>query len=103
MIENRRQFLQKAGTGIAALSLAKNSSSMPPSGTGLRIGMCDWNLGPRCDPGQIPTAKEAHLDGIQVSVGTVPMRCRFVRRPSASSISASVNSMGLPFVLSRRD
>lgn len=34
--------------------------------------MCDWNLGPSCDPTQIPKAKAANLNGIQVSVGTSP-------------------------------
>jgi sugar phosphate isomerase/epimerase len=30
--------------------------------------MCDWNLGPKADPEQIPRAAEATLQGIQVSL-----------------------------------
>ncbi len=36
------------------------------------IGICDWNLGPMCDPEQIPKAAEANLTGIQVSLGRNP-------------------------------
>jgi sugar phosphate isomerase/epimerase len=36
------------------------------------IGICDWNLGPMCDPEQIPKAAEANLTGIQVSLGRDP-------------------------------
>ncbi|MGW8178804.1 MAG: sugar phosphate isomerase/epimerase family protein, partial [bacterium] len=36
------------------------------------VGICDWNLGSSCDPEVIPKAYEAHLRGIQVSVGTSP-------------------------------
>jgi sugar phosphate isomerase/epimerase len=41
-------------------------------GNSLRIGMCDWNLGKLCDPNNIPKAQEAHLNGIQVSLGIHP-------------------------------
>lgn len=34
--------------------------------------MCDWNLGPMCDPEQILKAAEADLEGIQVSLGRTP-------------------------------
>ncbi len=83
MVKTRRQFLQKTGASIAFLSLARDSNGLSAPGTRLRIGMCDWNLGPQCDPSQIPRAKEAHLDGIQVSVGTgpnaMPLRQKAVR------------------------
>ena len=46
--------------------------------------MCDWNLGPVCDPEMIPKAKSANLDGIQVSVGndptSIPLRDPALRR-----------------------
>jgi sugar phosphate isomerase/epimerase len=38
------------------------------------VGMCDWNLGEACNPELIPKAQEAHLNGLQVSVGTRPDR-----------------------------
>jgi L-ribulose-5-phosphate 3-epimerase len=72
MNENRRQFLLKAGAGLAVMGLSDSSSFFSSPAKGCRIGMCDWNLGPQCDPGQILKAKEAYLDGIQVSVGTGP-------------------------------
>lgn len=76
---HRREFLKAAalvtagGRGFGASALA-----------GPRVGMWDWNLGPPCDPDQIPRAREAHLEGIQVSVGTrpdfIPLRDPQVRR-----------------------
>jgi len=36
------------------------------------IGICDWNLGPMCDPEEIPKAAQANLTGIQVSLGRDP-------------------------------
>ncbi len=72
MKKNRRQFLMNVGAGVAVLGLHRESELRAVPGTGVKIGMCDWNLGPQCDPGQIPKAKEASLDGIQVSVGTDP-------------------------------
>jgi sugar phosphate isomerase/epimerase len=48
------------------------------------VGICDWNLGSSSDPAAIPKAREAHLKGIQVSVGTspesIPLREAIVRR-----------------------
>ena len=45
------------------------------------IGICDWNLGPMCDPEQIPRAVEADLTGIQVSLGRDPEQI-LLRDPS---------------------
>jgi len=64
---NRRQFLGSVGT-TASLLVATSSRSAD----GPLVGICDWNLGPSCDPELIPKAREAHLKGIQVSVGTSP-------------------------------
>ena len=80
---NRRHFLETTGMALTAWSLfgprLAAASSPPP-----KIGMCDWNLGPSCDPEQIPKAREAHLEGLQVSVGIrpdfVPLREPAVRR-----------------------
>ena len=71
---NRRTFLGAAGTGTAAWIAGAwtgsgRAAAVPAK---FKIGMCDWNLGPSCDPGMISRAAEAGLGGIQVSVGTGP-------------------------------
>ena len=78
---DRRKFLENGSVALAAASLGSMSSlaacsSAPPQrelyvGTP-GIGICDWNLGPMCDPEQIPKAADAHLTGIQVSLGRDP-------------------------------
>jgi len=70
---DRRSFLGQTGIALAAASSASAlngcaNTSRPYVGAA-GIGMCDWNLGPQCDPEQIPKAREADLEGIQVSVG----------------------------------
>jgi len=87
MAMNRRKFMTAAGAGLAALGLPRGieAGSHGVLLTGAAgIGMCDWNLGPMCDPEQIPRAEEAHLEGIQVSVGsdldTIPLRDPALRR-----------------------
>ena len=86
MTMNRRHFMATAGAGLAALNLPRSgfaAGRLRPSGAA-GIGICDWNLGPMCDPGQIPRAVEAHLEGIQVSVGrdidTIALRDPEIRR-----------------------
>lgn len=83
---NRREFLKASGAGVAALSISVLNPSaglayQTPGAAG--IGMCDWNLGGSADPEIIPKAKEANLQGIQVSVGTdpqnIPLRAQSVR------------------------
>jgi sugar phosphate isomerase/epimerase len=70
---DRRNFLGQTGIVLAAASsagvLAARSASAKPLVGAAGIGICDWNLGPMCDPEQIPKAREANLEGIQVSVG----------------------------------
>ncbi len=86
MTINRRDFLRKSGLGVAAMSMAgvigKNTLASPVGAAG--VGMCDWNLGGSADPDLIPKAEEAHLEGIQVSVGTrpdnMPLREQAVRK-----------------------
>lgn len=73
---DRRHFLETVGAGIAMFHLSGVTgcaSYEEAAGIGaLGIGMCDWNLGPMCDPDKIALAREAHLEGIQVSVGSGP-------------------------------
>ena len=64
---------------------AKTSHLFALAGTGaIGVGMCDWNLGGAANPDIIPKAQKAHLDGIQVSVGTnpdnIPLREKAVRQ-----------------------
>jgi len=81
MYVNRRKFLENSGITLAAASvaplggLAACSPASPPlaqRGPSPGIGICDWNLDPMCDPEQIPKAADAHLTGIQVSLGRDP-------------------------------
>ena len=72
---NRRNFLESVGMGLAAVhvsSLAGCTSKTPPVIGAAGVGICDWNLGPMCDPERIPLAREAYLEGIQVSLGRDP-------------------------------
>ncbi|MGD2217914.1 MAG: sugar phosphate isomerase/epimerase family protein [Gemmatimonadales bacterium] len=73
---DRRSFVKQAGVVLAAASapasLTACSAMARPRAGAVGIGMCDWNLGPMCDPEQIPRAAEADLEGIQVSLGRNP-------------------------------
>lgn len=73
---DRRDFVKQTGVVLAAVSsvgsLAACSGVSRPFVGDAGIGMCDWNLGPMCDPEQIPRAAEADLAGIQVSLGRNP-------------------------------
>jgi L-ribulose-5-phosphate 3-epimerase len=67
---DRRNFLGTAAAGAVAFHLQRTAAASVEGS--VKVGMCDWNLGPMADPEMIPKAKEAHLEGIQVSVGTAP-------------------------------
>jgi len=73
---DRRSFLEQTGIALTAASaigtLAAPTATAESRIGAVGIGMCDWNLGPMCDPEQIPRAVEANLDGIQVSLGRNP-------------------------------
>ncbi len=77
MAVDRRVFLQSAGIGLAAAGYLGAQSAMAQTGK-IKVGMCDWNLqdengrGGTCRPELIPHAMKAHLQGLQVSVGTNP-------------------------------
>ncbi len=87
---DRRKFLESSGAALAVASvgslgsLAACSTTSPvraPFVGTPGIGICDWNLGPMCDPEQIPKAADAHLTGIQVSQGRDPEQI-LLRDPS---------------------
>lgn len=73
---DRRGFLEHTSAALAAVSAAGVWAACASPATARRrtagIGMCDWNLGEMCDPEAIPRAREAGLDGIQVSLGRSP-------------------------------
>lgn len=78
---DRRSFLKSTGVALGATSvgslggMAACSTTAPTRGPYVGtpgIGICDWNLGDMCDPEMIPTAAEADLTGIQVSLGRDP-------------------------------
>jgi len=64
---NRRQFFGTAGMAVSCFGRIVEGGQR-----NLLLGICDWNLGPSCDPGMISKAREVGLGGIQVSVGTGP-------------------------------
>ncbi|HPP02540.1 MAG TPA: TIM barrel protein [bacterium] len=69
---DRREFISTAGLGLAAAGMFGSAAFAADAPKTVKVGICDWNLGGACNPDLIPRAKEAHLDGIQVSVGTNP-------------------------------
>jgi len=81
VIMERRSFLKSTAVALGATSMGSLGgiaaySTTSPTRAPYRgipgIGICDWNLGPMCDPELIPTAAEAGLTGIQVSLGIDP-------------------------------
>ncbi len=71
MSVNRREFLSATGKAGLAFHIVAGFPALGNPGKP-KIGMCDWNLGPSCDPEMIPKAREANIAGIQVSVGISP-------------------------------
>ncbi len=69
---HRRSFLGRALAAGAAASLTGRETTR--AAEGVKIAMCDWNLGPPCDPAMIEKASQGGLQGIQVSVGMAPDR-----------------------------
>ncbi len=73
---DRRRFLEHTGVALASVSSVGALAACASPSTGRTrtsgIGICDWNLGDMCDPEQIPRARQAGLDGIQVSLGRNP-------------------------------
>jgi len=72
MLMTRRQLL-KAGIGTAAgLALAAESRRAGAQAAhptpGVRVGMCDWNLGKTGQVDAISLAQEVGLDGVEVSI-----------------------------------
>jgi L-ribulose-5-phosphate 3-epimerase len=69
---HRRDLLKSIGVGFIAGGTLFSQASDASVATAAGIGMCDWNLGGTCDPELIPKAAQAHLQGLQISVGSAP-------------------------------
>lgn len=77
----RREMLAATAGAIAGLTLtagrpafgqetrAERKQRTPQ---GFRLGVCDWTIGKRCDPGAFALAKKIGLDGVQVDFGGGP-------------------------------
>lgn len=90
----RREFIGTAGC-LAAAGLLGTSAGASESADAVKVGICDWNIvsnkypdaDNKANPDLIPEAKEAGVDGIQVSVGypkgndtIIPLRNPEVRK-----------------------
>lgn len=77
------------GFSIAAAGMFHSQAWGAESAGKVKVGMCDWNIvdeqgkGGTCRPDLIPRAVEAHLNGVQASVGSdpshIPMRSKEFR------------------------
>lgn len=83
MITDRRDFFKLVGAAAVGAGLIPSVESLFAATGAAGVGMCDWTMGGAADPGIIPKAKEAHLQGLQISVGTdpdnIPLRDKSVR------------------------
>ncbi|MDA3924716.1 MAG: TIM barrel protein [Kiritimatiellae bacterium] len=81
----RREFIKTIGLGVASVGALRASSlfaAKTPQPKG--VGMCDWTMGGLADPEIISKAAQAHLSGIQISIGgtpdCIPLRSQKVRQ-----------------------
>jgi len=68
----RRQVLGTTAGVVAGFSLTTGCKSPLRRGRaakGFKIGVCDWTIGKRSDPGSFEVAKRIGLDGVQVDFG----------------------------------
>ncbi|MFO1498909.1 MAG: sugar phosphate isomerase/epimerase family protein [Verrucomicrobiota bacterium] len=71
---SRRQMLFQTASTVSAMAAATRvwklrGASHPGH---FRIGACDWSIGKLADPSGVELAKKIGLDGLQVSLGTLP-------------------------------
>jgi len=74
----RRQFLKESAFGLVLTALGPRAGSASPGPTSpfsalksasIKIGGCDWSLRKEGQPGSFAAAKEAGLEGVEVSCG----------------------------------
>lgn len=69
---SRRQVLGAAAGVVAGVSLGAGCKSplrRDGLAKGFKIGVCDWTIGKRSNPGSFEMAKRIGLDGVQVDFG----------------------------------
>jgi L-ribulose-5-phosphate 3-epimerase len=72
---SRREMLMGGIGAVAGLTLTTSCSRFgrfepgEAHGQGFKIGVCDWTIGKRTDPGSLEMAKGLGLDGVQVDFG----------------------------------
>jgi L-ribulose-5-phosphate 3-epimerase len=78
---SRRQMLTTTAYTVAGLTLATSNLSFAQqeqaqkkqrTPQGFRLGVCDWTIGKRSDPGALALAKKIGLDGVQADFGGGP-------------------------------
>lgn len=68
-------MMANAGRAVAALALTTSCAPFTKSrrteacDAGFKLGVCDWTIGKRTDPGSLEMAKRIGLDGVQVDFG----------------------------------
>jgi L-ribulose-5-phosphate 3-epimerase len=105
---DRRHFFERTGIALGSLAASSTLTACARPATARQhsagIGICDWNLGEMCDPEAIPRAREAGLDGIQVSLGRNPdemvlrdpaVRARYVELGGQHGITFHSIALGL--------
>lgn len=93
----RRDLLQAAAAGMALLALDApgRAAQEPRAASGVRIGMCDWNLGRTGSIDSIRLAREIGLDGVEVSV-VFPGPGRQLRDPAVlEEFKAALGQAGI--------
>lgn len=58
-----------AAGGVALTGSCKSPLKLGGSRRGFKLGVCDWTIGKRSDPGSFEVAKRIGLDGVQVDFG----------------------------------
>ncbi len=72
---SRRGLLARTGGAVVGLTLVASGLSLGQENAqkrrprGFRIGVCDWTINKRTDPGAFAVAKKIGLDGVQVDFG----------------------------------
>jgi L-ribulose-5-phosphate 3-epimerase len=98
---HRRQFLKESAFGAAVLSVlgwrrASPAAPFARAGVKIKIGGCDWSLRKEGDLGSFAAAKEAGLDGVEVSCGKGKERLPISDPERQKAFLAEAAKHGLP-------
>jgi len=111
---SRRQMFTVTAQTVAGLSLAasglafgqeKKAKKERKQPQGFRLGVCDWTVGKRCDPGALALAKKIGLEGVQVDFGGGPdkepplfnseLQSRYAEERKAQNMQIASLAMGV--------